>query len=247
MRFALVTIWILIGCAINGGFYWVFLNTPESTVWALAASAVLAIVITIIDAMTVTGALTIWSNGFSRSSIVRAVRAIPSIVPASLIVVLLWWMTLRGETWVAMRSGQISAWFIAQFGWSEIAWLFAGVRYLAIWIRWVLATMLALSLMAGFVAVGVRALGQAAWLRRALRPRALFFATLWFVVLIAVPWTYIVPWRPAGLPATSVEVVFIAVKLTLCAIMFAAAVALMVREASAVVPPRDPDAAVEAA
>ena len=247
MRFALATIWILIGCAINGGIYWVFLNTPESTVWALGASAVLAVVIAFIDALTVTGALTIWIDGFSRGSVVRAVRAIPSIVPASLIVVLIWWMTLRGETWVGMRSGQISAWFIAQFGWAEIAWLFTGIRYLAIWIRWVLATMLALSLMAGFVAVGVRAVAQLAWLRRAVRPRALFFATLWFVVLIALPWIYIVPWRPAGLPPTSVEVVFIAVKLTLCAIMFAAAVALMVREASGAVPPRDPDAAVRAA
>lgn len=232
MRFALATLWILIGGAINGGVYWVFLNTPESTVWALGASAGLALLITIIDALTLTGAMTIQANGLSRSSIARAVRGIPAIVPASLIVVLLWWLSLRGETWVGMRGGQISAWFIARFGWSDIAWLFTAVRYAAIWIRWVLATMLALSLMTGIVFAGARAAGQFAWLRRALRPRALLFATLWFVVLIALPWNYVVPWRPADLPATAVEVVFIAVKLSLCAIAFAIAVALMIREAS---------------
>jgi hypothetical protein len=248
MRLALATLWILIGCAINGGIYWVFLNTPESTVWTLGASALLAIVIAIVDALTVTGAVTISANGLSRSGVARAVRAIPSIIPASLIFVLLWWVTVRGETWIGMRGGQISAWFIAQFGWADISWLLTAIRYMAIWIRWVLATMLALSLIAGVVAVGPRAMVQSAWLRRALRPRALLLASLWFVVLIAWPWNYVVPWRPAAVPPTSIEVVFIAVKLSLCAIMFAIAVALMIREASgAAAPPRDPEAAVQAA
>jgi hypothetical protein len=247
MRLALATLWIVIGCAVNGGIYWLFLNTPESTIWTLGASALLAIVIAIVDALTVTGAMTIWANGLSRGSVTRAVRAIPSIIPALLIFVLLWWLTMRGETWIGMRSGPISAWFIAQFGWADVSWLFTAIRYVAIWIRWVLATMLALSLMAGVVAVGARALRQFAWLRRALRPRALLLATLWFGVLIALPWNYVVPWRPAAVPPTSIEVVFIAVKLSLCAIMFAMAVALMIREASGAAPPGDPEAAVQAA
>ena len=44
MRLALVTLWMLIGGAIAGGVYWLFLTTPESTVWTLIASASLALI-----------------------------------------------------------------------------------------------------------------------------------------------------------------------------------------------------------
>src|SRR6185436_2492056 len=54
VRFLLGVLWILIGCVINGSLYWLFLNTPESTVWTLAASAVLGLIIIIIDGLTVT-------------------------------------------------------------------------------------------------------------------------------------------------------------------------------------------------
>ena len=95
-----------------------------------------------------------------------------------------------------------------------------------------IAGLLALSLMAGFVAVGWRALAQAAWLRRALRPRAIAAATLWFGGLIALPWIYLVPWRPASLPPTSIEFAFIVAKLSIAAILFAVGAALMIYEAS---------------
>ena len=71
-----------------------------------------------------------------------------------------------------------------------------------------------------------------------LRPRhgalgALLVATVCFVVLIAVPWIYLVPWRPKELPASSVEAAFIAAKLSLSAVLFAIGAALIAREASA--------------
>ena len=248
MRFLLGVLWILIGCVINGSLYWLFLNTPESTVWALAASAVLGLIITVVDGLTVTGAMAVMANGLSRAAIVRAIRAIPSIVPASIIVLLIWWITLRAEDAVVIRQGQINAWFIARFGWADVTWIFRAVHYAGLWFRWVVAMMLALSLIAGFVNVGARALAQFAWLRRALHPRALLLGSLYFVVLIALPWRYLVPWRPAGLPPTSIEFAFIAVKLSIVAILFAVAVALMIREASGTVPPPiDPKEAAQVA
>ncbi len=114
-----------------------------------------------------------------------------------------------------------------------MSWLFTTVRYVAEWLRWVLAGLLALSLIAGFVAIGWSALGQASWLRRALRPRTLLVATCWFVALIALPWIYLVPWRPRQLPASSVEFAFIVAKLSLSAVLFAVGAALIAREASA--------------
>jgi hypothetical protein len=248
MRFVLAVVWVLIGCAINGGLYWIFLNTPESTVWTLGASALLALIITVLDGLTVTGAMTILANGLSRAGVMRAVRAIPSIIPASIVVLLIWWLTIRAESWVVMREGQISASFIARFGWADVTWMFRLVHYAGQWFRWVVALMLALSLIAGFVSVGAGALLQFAWLRRALHPRSLLVSSLYVIVLIALPWKYLVPWRPAGLPATSIEIVFIAAKLSVAAILFAVAVVLMIREASgAPTPPRNPKQAELAA
>lgn len=248
MRFAIATLWILIGAALTGGVYWTFLMTPESTVWTLIGSAILAILVLMLAGFTITGAVAILGNGLSRTTIARAVRSIPAILPALLIVLIVWWITLRGETWVGMRSGQINAWFIAQFGWDDVSWLFRTVRYTAMWFRWIVASMLALSLMTGIVIAGTRAMAQGAWLRRALRPRALVFSTLISVGLIALPWKYVVPWRPASLPPTSIEMAFITVKLSITAVLFAIAIALIIREASGTVPPpRDPQEAAQAA
>jgi hypothetical protein len=217
-------------------------------VWTLGASALLALIILILDGLTITGAMTILANGLSRASLARAMRAIPSIIPASIVVLVIWWMTMRAETWMAMREGQISAWFIARFGWADVTALYRFVHYVAMWLRWVVAAMLALSLISGFVSVGARALAQFAWLRRALHPRALLLGSLYFIVLIALPWKYLVPWRPAGLPATSVELAFIVSKLSVAAALFAVAVVLMMREAAGAVPgPRDTEEAAQVA
>ena len=247
MRLALATIWILVGSALTAGVYWAFLITPESTIWTLMISAVLALVALALVGLTASGAIAMWWHGASAASLRRAARSVPGVVPAALIVLLVWWLANRAETWVAMRSGQISAWFIARFGWDDMSWLFAVIGYAADWLRWVFAALLALSLMAGFVSIGWRALTQAAWFRRALRPRAIAAATLWFGSLIALPWIYLVPWRPAGLPPTSIEFAFIVAKLSIVAILLATGAALMIYEASRVpLSPSDPGSATEA-
>jgi len=232
MRMLFATLWILIGLVVVGGIYWSFLITPVSTVVALGMSAVLAIVGLALIGLIANGAIEIWARGFSIAGVKRALRSIPAIVPAGLIVLVMWWITSRLELSVAHNSGPINAWFIARFGWDDMSWLFTAIRSLATWLRWVVGGMMALSLMAGVLAIGWPAVGQVAWLRRALRPRAIAVATVSFVLLVALPWTFVVPWRPESLPPTSVETAFIVVKLGVVAVMFAAALALIVREAT---------------
>jgi hypothetical protein len=231
MRLLLVASWILIGAALTAAVYWGFLITPESTVWALLLSAVLAVVALALIGLTAAGAIAIW-NGASIGGVKSALRSIPGVAPAALIAWLIWWTAQRAETWIAMRSGQINAWFIARFGWDDMSWLFTAIGIAADWFRWVIAALLALSLMAGFVAIGWRALAQTAWLRRALRPRAMAGATLWFGALIALPWLYLVPWRPQNLPPTSIELAFIIAKLAIAALLIALGTALIVHEAA---------------
>lgn len=232
MKLALATIWILIVGAIAGGVYWGFLITPVSTVLALITSALLAIVVLALIGLIANGAIEIWSRGFSLAGLRRSLGSIASVIPAGLIILLLWWITGRAESLIAESSGQINAWFIARFGWDDMSWLFTTIRYVAAWFRWVLGAMLALSLMAGVLAIGWSAIAQAAWITRALRPRALLGATLWFAALIVLPWVYLVPWRPENLPATTIEMVFIVSKLSIAAILGAMGLALISREAS---------------
>ncbi len=57
-------------------------------------------------------------------------------------------------------------------------------------------------------------------------------ASLWFAVLIALPWAYLVPWRPAWLLPTSAELAFSIIKLSIAATLVAAGAALVIREGS---------------
>jgi hypothetical protein len=229
MRLALATSWILIGSALTASLYWLFLITPESTIWTLIASALLALAALATAGLTASGAIAMWSYGASREGIGRAVRAIPAAIPAALIVFGAAWVAAQTQTWIAMRGGAINAWFIARFGWDDVTWLFNGIRYTILWVQWVLAALLAVSLIAAVVVSGWPAVGRAAWLGRALRPRTLVMVTLWSVVLIALPWMYLVPWRPKQLPASSLELTFIVAKLSVAAIALAIGAALIAR------------------
>lgn len=247
MRLIAVTLWLLAGAAATGAVYWAFLNTPESTIFALGASALLALTAVAVLSFTINGAIAMWSSRPSAGLAKRSLRWIPAIAPALLVFALLWWIADRIDMWVAPRAGPINAWFIARFGWDDARWLFTAARWLTMWMRWVIGGLLAVSLMAGVANIGWRAMTEAAWVRRGIRPRALAVATLSFVALIVLPWSYLVPWRPEWVPPTRAEMAFIVVKLSMAAFLMAAGIALMIREAATIRPtPSDP-AAVELA
>lgn len=217
-RLAEVTAWILAWGVLTGAAYWAFLNTPESTIWALMLSAVLAIVSLSLLAIAVNGAIAAWSSGLSRDTLRRAVARIPAIVPAALIVAIAWWLVGRVTSWVSAHSGEISAWFIVRLGWADVSALFTGINWAGWWVRWIFMPMIALSLVAGAI-------------RRGVSPLRLAIATVGFLLLVAAPWVYIAPWRPAGLPPTWVEPLFIAAKLVITAVVMAIGAALIIREA----------------
>lgn len=230
MKLLLATAWILLGGAMAGGVYWTFLITPVSTAFALAFTAILAVIVLALIGFIANGAMEIWTNGWSLRGIMRAFRSIPAIVPAALIVLVLWWLTSRSELWLAERSGPINAWFIARFGWDDMRWLFTAFGYLANWLRWVVGLMLALSLMAAIVSLGWSGAAKGSWITAALRPRKLFIATAALVILVALPWMFIVPWRPESLPPTSLETIFIVTKLTLVAVAVAIGLAVVLKQ-----------------
>jgi len=232
MRLATVTLWILAGAALTGGAYWTFLITPESTIWSLAVSGLMLIMTGVLLGMTLSGAIVGWRQGVSARQMRDAASGIPAIVPAAAIVGLIWWLVGGATDRVTIYSGPINAWFIARFGWDDVSWIFTSINWLAAWLNWVVAPMLALSLMAGIMATGWRTLMQAAWITHALSPLRMVVATACVGVFVATPWLYLAPWRPAGLPATTIEITFIIAKLSVTALLMAVGAALIIRQAT---------------
>ena len=232
MKLAAVTVWILAGAALTGGAYWTFLITPESTIWSLAVSGLMLIVAGVLLGITISGAIVGWRHGISARLLRDATNGIPALVPAAAVVGLTWWLVGGATDRVTIYSGPINAWFIARFGWDDVSWLFKGIEVLAVWAKWVVAPLLGLSAMAGILATGWRTLAGTRWITGALAPLPLGFATLAFGALVAAPWVYLAPWRPAMLPATTIEIAFIGVKLSVTALLMAIGVALIIRQAT---------------
>lgn len=232
MRLVAVTLWLLAGAALTGGVYWSFLITPESTIWSLAASALLLIVTAFLFALTLTGAMVGWRHGISASHLRAAVAAVPGIIPAALPAALIWWLVGSATDRITIYSGPINAWFIATLGWDDVSWLFTGIAWLASWLKWVVAPVLALSIMAATLTQGWRGLGGITGITRALAPVPLAGSTLLFAVFVAAPWLYLTPWRPEGLPATSIELAFVIAKLAVTALLMAIGIALIIRQAT---------------
>ena len=233
MRLVTVTLWLLAGAALTAGAYWSFLITPESTVWTLAASALLLLTAAFLAAVTISGAIVGWQHGVSSSHLRTAMAGVPAVIPGA---------RHRRRDLVAGRQRHRPrhhlqrphqrAGSLPRFGWDDVSWLFTGIDWLAAWLKWVVAPMLALSVMAGILADGWRTLAGTTWIARALAPLPLGIATLRVRALVAAPWLYLTPWRPAGLPATSVELAFIIAKLSLTALLMAVGVALIIRQAT---------------
>ena len=224
-----ITLWLLIGLAAAAGIYWGFLNTPESTVPALLLSATLAIATLVLTGISVNAASLAWSHGWSGPVVRRSLWGVPAFLVAAVVAGVIWWVTGRALTWVETYSGQISAWFIARIGWADASPLFNTITWGGRWLQWVVGPLLALSLLGSMLA-GEWTSDRWRWIGRGFSPFRLTFATLWVAIFVAVPLIYLVPWRPRALPATSLEVVFVAAKLGVVAFLIAIGVALLVRE-----------------
>jgi hypothetical protein len=228
-----IALWLLVGLAVAGGVYWGFLNTPESTVLALLLSAVLAIATLVVVAISVNGASLAWSFGWSGNVIKRSISGVPAFIVAALVGGAIWWATGASLAWVSSYSGQISAWFIARFGWADASSFFNAIAWAGRWLQWVVGPLVALSLL-GSMLIGEWSSDRWRWIVRGLSPFRLTLATVWVGLFVAAPWMYLLPWQPGGLPPTFVEMAFVAAKLGVVAVLAATGIALLVRES---VPP----------
>jgi len=224
-RLAALTAWLLIGAGAVFGLYWLLLATPESNAPALGASVILILAILFVCAIVVNAAVAIGASVPATRAIALAPRTIHVFLIVAVAAVAMWWLLVAGDRWVATHSGEISAWFIARFGWSRIDRLFAAEMWISRWLRWTVIPLLALSLLARLLEARVRA-SSPEWRRPQLRWQTLALTIAVFAVLVAAPLP-LAFWRPA-LPATWVEPGVAAIRLGIVAVLWAAAAALLV-------------------
>jgi hypothetical protein len=152
------------------------------------------------------------------------------LAPSLLLLGLIWWTVGAGVGWVERNQGPISAVFIARLGWSDVTILFTATEWAGAWLRWVAAPLIAL--------VWLRQILTDHWrpgwplVREGLSPLGLLVATVAFCLLVYLPWTYLVPWRPRWAPTGTLEPLFIAAKLGAVAVLAALGAAVTMQAAA---------------
>ncbi len=206
-------LWVGLVDALAGAAFLGFLYTPESNVLMLVASALLVVV---------AGVLLVLSSGSASYGLVHgrppwaaigpAARRLPVLVLAVVVIGALCAAAGWFETWWMARSGEVDAAAIAAGDITKTGWVHGAVRWAVVLVQWVLVpawTATALAWAAGYETRDVVSLK---WLTSGLHWRLLVVTAIGVALLVWVPWRYAY-WRPARLPASSLEVVFVGAKL----------------------------------
>lgn len=215
--------WILGGSALAGGIFWALINTPESTIVALAVSLLLVVALIVTVGMTVCGALAGWQSGWRGTFLRSTLTGMASFVPTLVVAGVAWWAVGRGLTWLEAHGGEISAWFIATANWSDVSPLLRTARIGAEWLRWVAIPFAGMVWLSGALPGRARpirswaALARGGWLTGLAAATAIALLTIW------APVAYGLYWRPS-LPPTWLEPAAAVVKLGV--IGFSAAIGL---------------------
>jgi hypothetical protein len=232
-RLVRTALWLLAGAAVVFGLYWLLLNTPESNMPALVASALLVLSIVVIAALVVNVALGLASGARFGASVLAAARGVHWVILAAIPAALLWWAIVRTDRWVLDHAGEINAWFIARFGWADISPLMRAELWVSRCLRWSLIPLLALALAGALVDGGTR--GFVSRCRQVLSLRSMAAAVLAFIALVALPLP-LLAWRPR-VAATWLEPATAAARLVAVALLWTSSAALLMLLAA---PPRTP-------
>ena len=228
-RLPLVVLWLLGGHACAFGLFWLLLQVPESSTPMLIVSLLLAIAVVAVAAVVNAGAAGAWNLElrFGRGLAVGTRRSW-SVLAAAALFAGIWVITGALFDWHAGIRGQVDAVAIARTGSPNTAWMHAAVHWVLQFVRWSLGLSLAAALLGWLVRHGAASARQIGWLRAGLHPRRWLLITIWFVLLVVMPWSQ-VSWRPAAL-SLGLEPWFVTAKLSLIALLMAVGWALVLRE-----------------
>lgn len=232
-RGLVITAWLVVGHAILGLLYWLLLQIPESNVFMLAGSVAVVIVMVLWAGAVEAAALLGRREGASMvSAAAGGLRRSVWIVPPAALFVVVWYLTGRAEAWLGAHRGEIDAWFLARWGWTDMSGLHTALGWAVRAVRWVLGGSMATAWLAAFVTAGAGAFASTAWLKHAVHWRTLLVVAGALLLGVWVPWRFVVDWRPASLPVSWVQPAFAAVKLGIVFAVMNTAWACILRRAA---------------
>jgi hypothetical protein len=214
------------GTALAAALFWTLLNVPESNVAALTISAALVLAIVLVIGVTVGFTTALAMTLSVGAALRRALAAVPAFVAGLAAFGILWWVTGRADAWWQATRGEIDATFFRYAGTPGTA----PVHMLARAIFWLVRWAVGLSIVAAVTAVvalhGTRSFARG--LRLSLRPWLLAVTAAAALLCWRVLW-HVAFWRPAALPASSVEIAFAAAKLAILYALAALIAAFVLR------------------
>lgn len=217
-RLAAVVGWLLAGHALLGGIYWMLLNVPESNTVALAASALLALLLLVGAGIVDTTALLALRPSWPwRRALTRSVALLPMFLLALLLWLAVSWTCGWLEAVHDARRGEIDAWLIARFDWTNTAGLHRTIDHALTFVRYIVGLSLAVGLLGTAAFDGAGAALRLRWLWSSLTRQVVVVAVAVFG-LIWLPWQAVY-WHPRVIPATSTELAFVSAKLLVLALL----------------------------
>lgn len=206
-------LWIGFLDALAGAAALGFLYVPESNALMLVLSAVLLLVAAVLLMVSSTSAAVgLVHQRAPWRCIGQAIRRLPLVLVGIVVVGLLCAGAGGFESWWLSRAGEIDAAAIAAGDVTQTRWLHTAVRWAVIVVQWILAPAWLAASLAWAAGYERRDVLSLKWLAAGLHWRLLLVTAAGIVVLVWLPWGYVY-WRPRGLPASSLELVFAGAKL----------------------------------
>ncbi len=196
----------LAGAALAAGAYWGLLNVPESNVLALGLSALLVILAVVLVGLTLAAVLAHAGGRSLRQALTQAPRRLPHFLLGVVVFAGLWALTAFIQSQWGLHQGEIDAMLLRYAGTANTAWLFTSVSWVLWVVRWGLGLAIIGGLTAGRPALAVSGLPLGATIAALL--------TWWAMSGLAY-------WRPRAIPADSAEIIFVAAKLGVLALVSA--------------------------
>ncbi len=211
-RLVAILTWLTAGHALLAGLFWLLLSTPESNVAMLTASALTAMLVTLIFGWLEAAGLLAWRTEAPPWRLAgRAFRGAPGVWLGAALFVAVWYLVAdAGARW-GNHQGETDAWLMLHFGKADTTVLHKGVRVLLAVVTF-LGLSLALSLASAVVSNGYRAIASARWMRGGVSPRQLLLVAAALFVFVWLPWQG-VNWHPSWLKPNWQETAFVTVKI----------------------------------
>lgn len=205
--------WIGAIDAVAGGLVLAFLYTPESNALMLGVSALLVITAAVLLMLSSTSAAHALMHAQSPWRSVRpALRSLPLVLFGLIVVGALCGGAGWFESWWIGRAGEVDAAAIVAGDATNTQPLHTAVRRAVALVQWVVVPAWLATCLAWIAGYERRDVLGLKWLAAGLHWRILLVTLAAVAVGVWLPWQ-MVDWRPRGLPASTVEVLFTAVKL----------------------------------